>query len=77
MKATIIGAGRMGRNIGGELAIRGAQVTLYDHQQHTRERALEILKADLRELVNNGLLRKSEEAAVLERVSSSVDDGRC
>ena len=72
MKVSIIGAGRMGRSIGGELAIRGAQVTLYDQHEHTRERAVEILRADLRQLVTQGLLRQSDESAVLQRVRMLV-----
>eukprot|EP00658_Telonema_sp_P-2_P070767 TRINITY_DN60171_c0_g1_i1.p1 TRINITY_DN60171_c0_g1~~TRINITY_DN60171_c0_g1_i1.p1 ORF type:complete len:278 (-),score=38.35 TRINITY_DN60171_c0_g1_i1:53-886(-) len=67
-KITVVGAGRMGRSIGGQLALNGANVCMYDHSEHGRLRALEILKAELRDQVNDRCLRPEDEAAAMLRV---------
>ena len=60
----------MGRSIGGQLALKGAEISLYDHSEYGRVRAIEILRAELRDLVNDGCLRASDEQDALNRVDA-------
>lgn len=52
----IVGAGRMGCAIGGELARRGLHVTMFDETDFTRARAKHNIQAALLDLVTRGLL---------------------
>ena len=75
-QVVILGAGRMGRSIGGQLALSGVDVVLYDHTEHGRARAMDILKAELRDLVNSKCLTIALETAALSRVrvGSTLED---
>mmetsp|Transcript_33252 Transcript_33252/g.40214 ORF Transcript_33252/g.40214 Transcript_33252/m.40214 type:complete len:346 (-) Transcript_33252:429-1466(-) len=53
---TVIGGGRMGCAIAGQLALKGLCVTMYDHTEFTRARALEMTMSMLQEMVNSKLL---------------------
>ena len=66
----------MGRSIGGQLALSGVDVVLYDHTEHGRARAMDILKAELRDLVNSKCLTIALETAALSRVrvGSTLED---
>ena len=76
LQVVILGAGRMGRSIGGQLALSGVDVVLYDHTEHGRARAMDILKAELRDLVNSKCLTIALETAALSRVrvGSTLED---
>ena len=75
-QVTSLGAGRMGRSIGGQLALSGVDVVLYNHTEHGRARAMDILKAELRDLVNEKCLTIAHESAALNRVrvGASMED---
>jgi len=68
VQITVIGAGRMGCSIGGELARRGAKVAFFDKTDFNRIRAIESLKAQLQEHQGNGLLTDADVRSVLSRV---------
>jgi hypothetical protein len=42
LKVTVFGAGRMGCAIAGQLSLKGASVTLYDHTEFTRNRSIQV-----------------------------------
>mmetsp|Transcript_8048 Transcript_8048/g.22177 ORF Transcript_8048/g.22177 Transcript_8048/m.22177 type:complete len:347 (+) Transcript_8048:74-1114(+) len=68
----IIGAGRMGQLIAGQLAIRGAKsVVLHDRSDFTRDRALAAVRASLQELEGDELLPAGMVADALDRIGVS------
>ncbi|KAJ1628968.1 3-hydroxyacyl-CoA dehydrogenase [Pavlovales sp. CCMP2436] len=76
-RVVVIGAGRMGQLIAGQLALRGSvAVILYDLSTFTRERALAAVRASLDELEGNGLLPRgaAEEAMTRITVSETLAD---
>ena len=70
----VVGCGRMGCAMAGELARRGCRVTMYDHTDFTRSRAKQVLQATLREHVSNGLLLAHETHAIMGRVQARSHD---
>lgn len=64
--AAIIGSGRMGCAIGGQLALKGVTVRLYDHTEFTRQRAIQVARGMLQELVEQGnILPEDKQQAIL------------
>ena len=64
----VVGCGRMGCAMAGELARRGCKVVMYDNTDFTRSRAKQVLQATLSEHVSNGLLLAHEMHEILARV---------
>ena len=73
---TMIGCGRMGCDIVGELLRRGCTVRAYDTTQYTRERALQLIAATLHKHSELGLQLPHDDFYMLERftVHSTIDD---
>ena len=73
---TMIGCGRMGGDIVGELLRRGCTVRAYDTTQYTRERALQLIAATLHKHNELGLQLPHDDFYMLERftVHSTIDD---
>ena len=73
---TMIGCGRMGGDIDGELLRRGCTVRAYDTTQYTRERALQLIAATLHKHNELGLQLPHDDFYMLERftVHSTIDD---
>lgn len=65
----VVGAGRMGLAIAGELARRGCTVRAYDVTEFARARADAMLRGLVAEHVDCGRLAEREAAALLRRVS--------
>ena len=64
----VIGCGRMGMAMAGELSRRGCFITMYDETDFTRTRAKHNLQAALMELVSSGLLPPHEPSQIMSRV---------
>ena len=64
----IVGAGRMGASIAGNLALSGARVALYDRSDFDRKKGLEIMCADLRAHENSQLISASSRLKALDNV---------
>ncbi|KAK3249366.1 hypothetical protein CYMTET_41201 [Cymbomonas tetramitiformis] len=73
--AAIIGAGRMGCAIGGQLALKGATVRLYDHTEFTRQRAIQVARGMLQELVEQGNILPEDKQQAILRLSASATHG--
>ena len=73
---TMIGCGRMGCDIVGELLRRGCIVRAYDTTQYTRERALQLIAATLHKHKDMALQLPHDDFYMLERftVHSTIDD---
>jgi len=73
---TMIGCGRMGGDIVGELLRRGCTVRAYDTTQYTRERALQLISATLHKHKDMALQLPHDDFYMLERftVHSTIDD---
>ena len=68
----VIGAGRMGQLIVGQLALRGsAKIVLYDRSDFTRERALAAVRASLVELQSDDLVTPAMIENAIERIEMS------
>ena len=67
-QVAVVGCGRMGCAIAGELARRGASVTMYDHTEFTRTRALQTLQASIAAHIGDGLLLRADAPLIMERV---------
>jgi len=66
----IIGAGRMGQSIAGQMAIRGAnEVILYDNSSFTRSRAMAAVRASLQEWEDEGYLPRGTVFAVMGKIA--------
>eukprot|EP00240_Pyramimonas_obovata_P015711 CAMPEP_0118924004 /NCGR_PEP_ID=MMETSP1169-20130426/2331_1 /TAXON_ID=36882 /ORGANISM="Pyramimonas obovata, Strain CCMP722" /LENGTH=274 /DNA_ID=CAMNT_0006865079 /DNA_START=19 /DNA_END=840 /DNA_ORIENTATION=- len=68
LRATVFGAGRMGCAMAGQLALKGVAVTIYDHTEFTRSRAIQVTKGMMKELVDSGHLLESAKASAVERI---------
>ena len=64
----IVGAGRMGASIAGNLALSGARVALYDRSDFDRKKGLEIMCADLRAHENSQLISARSRLKALDNV---------
>mgnify|MGYP002632002162 CR=1 FL=1 len=69
LEVGVVGCGRMGCAMAGELARRGCSVTMYDHTDFTRLRALQTLQASLTDHIDRGLLLPVDSAGIMGRVS--------
>ncbi len=72
-RVAVVGTGIMGTGIALAFARAGYQVAAVDSRQDSLERARRTLAADCRELVHAGLLGADEVAAVLGKVSLTLD----
>eukprot|EP00741_Cyanophora_paradoxa_P015081 tig00020848_g14552.t1 len=64
----IVGVGRLGQLIAGELARLGFKILLYDHTEHGRQRAVTLIQAGLAEWTMRGLLPQSDAENALKRL---------
>jgi hypothetical protein len=64
----IVGAGRMGASIAGQLALSGARVALYDRSEFDIQKGFGIMRADMQRLVDEKLLAPRDRDDALERV---------
>ncbi len=69
----VIGSGTMGSGIAHVFAQSGYAVTLMDIKQELLERALATIKVNLERQAKKGGLVKEEVAAILARITSSID----
>jgi hypothetical protein len=75
----MIGCGRMGCDIVGELLRRGCKVRVYDMTQYTRERALQLIMATLKKHEEMGLQLQHDDYYMLERftVHDTIGEAIC
>ena len=67
LRASVVGCGRMGCVMAGELARRGCEVTLYDSTDFSRRRAMQTMRAFLYEHVERGYLSTADVEEVVSR----------
>ena len=67
VSTSVIGCGRMGCAIAGELARRGCVVTLFDATEYTRQRAIQTLRAFLLDHVRCDLLLHEDVQEIISR----------
>lgn len=65
----IVGAGRMGARIVGQLALSGASVAMYDRTAFDRQKGLDIMKGDMKALEKRGLLEEQDMNTAIDRVT--------
>uniref|UniRef100_A0A6T8N154 RING-type domain-containing protein n=1 Tax=Hemiselmis andersenii TaxID=464988 RepID=A0A6T8N154_HEMAN len=65
----VIGAGRMGASIAGQLAIQGAKVAVYDKSDFDRKKGFEIMRADMKLLVDSRLLIPKDRDDALDGIT--------
>ena len=73
----VVGCGRMGTAIAGELARRGLHVTVFDETDFTRQRAKHNLQAALLDNLQKGLLTSEDECKSIMnrvRVAETLED---
>jgi 3-hydroxybutyryl-CoA dehydrogenase len=76
----VVGAGTMGRGIAQLAALSKINVQFYDVNETILRRSLELIKADLRKMINLGKLPSEEFPAIIERIrtrTSLSDLGHC
>jgi 3-hydroxybutyryl-CoA dehydrogenase len=76
----IVGAGTMGRGIAQIAALSKIDISIYDVNETILRRSLELIKADLRKLINIGKLTPEEFSSTVSRLhtrTSLPDLGRC
>jgi 3-hydroxyacyl-CoA dehydrogenase len=64
----VVGCGRQGVLIAGELARRGCKVRVFDETDFSRDRAKNHLQAELQEQVTKGYCMKTEAKSIMARV---------
>ena len=76
MTVALVGCGRMGCDITGELLRRGCTVRVYDQTEYTRKRALQLIVATIQKHVELHLQLPDDEYYLLERFSvhNSIDE---
>lgn len=72
-KSVIVGAGIMGHSIAQVFAQSGIEVGLVDVKEDLLERALRLIKANLKILSDNGLVRSEDIPVILGRVHPATD----
>mmetsp|Transcript_9957 Transcript_9957/g.19450 ORF Transcript_9957/g.19450 Transcript_9957/m.19450 type:complete len:304 (-) Transcript_9957:125-1036(-) len=65
----VIGAGRMGASIAGQLAIHGAKVAVFDKSDFDRNKGYEIVRADMKGLVDQRMLVPVDRDDALDRIT--------
>ncbi len=71
--AAVVGAGTMGHGIAQVFAQHGFAVTLVDNDQRRLDEALSRIKLNLETIVDGGILERDATAAVLSRITATVD----
>ncbi|MEM4772113.1 MAG: 3-hydroxyacyl-CoA dehydrogenase NAD-binding domain-containing protein [Thermoplasmatales archaeon] len=76
MKATVVGAGEMGRGIALVFAQYGNNVTLEDAYKEQLEKASKYIEENLAKMVEKGIIKKEESEAIRSKVnfSSSLEE---
>ena len=76
MTVAVVGCGRMGCDITGELLRRGCTLRVYDQTEYTRTRALQLIAATIQKHADLGLQLPHDEYYLLERftVHNSIDE---
>jgi hypothetical protein len=64
----VIGAGRMGASIAGALALNGARVAVHDRSDFDRKKGLEIMRADMKQHEEEGLISEEGRMQALSHV---------
>jgi 3-hydroxyacyl-CoA dehydrogenase len=64
----VIGAGRMGASIAGALALNGARVAVHDRSDFDRKKGFEIMRADMKQHEEEGLISKEGREQALDHV---------
>ena len=67
LRVSVVGCGRMGCMMAGEIARRGCEVTLYDATDFSRQRAMQTMRAFLYEYVERGYLLTADVEEVVSR----------
>jgi len=65
----VIGAGRMGACIAGQMAINGARVAVFDKSEFDRKKGYEIMSADLKALVDSEMMLAVDRDDALSRIT--------
>jgi 3-hydroxyacyl-CoA dehydrogenase len=64
----VIGAGRMGASIAGALALNGARVAVHDRSDFDRKKGFEIMRADMKQHEEEGLISEEGRKQALDHV---------